>query len=266
LNIENLSKKTIVFLNAGDIVKGGRQDRTVRDDLILLPQSGRVPLASFCVEHGRWTGAAQFNASKVIVHPSVREQAAVEQRQDGVWTSVREATMAKAAAGGSAPVISPNSVGGVIASDAPTESYAKVYHESRLSRSADAFASELERRFRQAAAARKGGRLVGVVVAYGGEVAWSDGFASSELFEQYWPKLLKSYVIEALARPGTTERSTLDDARAFLDPLRGREQVESEPGVYRWRQVTAGTQVSIDLEALPSGLRLHTVRIRRTGM
>src|SRR5205809_396303 len=34
LSIENLSKSLTVFLNAGDIVKGGRQDRTVTDDLI----------------------------------------------------------------------------------------------------------------------------------------------------------------------------------------------------------------------------------------
>jgi hypothetical protein len=33
LSIDNQSKSTTVFLNAGDIVKGGRQDRTVRDDL-----------------------------------------------------------------------------------------------------------------------------------------------------------------------------------------------------------------------------------------
>src|SRR5215469_17654036 len=51
LSIENLSRKETVFLNAGDIVKGGRQDRTVRDDLVLPPDSGQVAFASFCVEH-----------------------------------------------------------------------------------------------------------------------------------------------------------------------------------------------------------------------
>ncbi len=61
LSIENPSK-TLVFLNAGDIVKGGRQDRTAKDDLILPPQSGKVALAAFCVEHGRWTGRANDNA------------------------------------------------------------------------------------------------------------------------------------------------------------------------------------------------------------
>ena len=106
---------------------------------------------------------------------------------------------------------------------------------------------------------------MGVVVAYGGEVAWSDAFASTDLFDRYWPKLLRSYVTEALARPGTTERAGLDEARAFLEPLRGREQVESEPGVYRLRQVTQGSRVEIDLQSLPTGIDLHLVNVRRTG-
>src|SRR5215475_15688268 len=55
LNIQNRSGDAIIFLNAGDIVKGGRQDRTIRDDIILETRSGQVPLPSFCVENGRWT-------------------------------------------------------------------------------------------------------------------------------------------------------------------------------------------------------------------
>src|ERR1700722_5290121 len=43
LSIENSSKNVTVFLNAGDIVKGGRQDRTIRDDVVLAPESGYVP-------------------------------------------------------------------------------------------------------------------------------------------------------------------------------------------------------------------------------
>jgi len=37
-----------------------------------------------------------------------------------------------------------------------------------------------------------------VIVAYGGEVAWSDIFASPDLFNAYWSKLLRSYAVEAL--------------------------------------------------------------------
>ena len=59
---------TGIFIQSGDIVKGGRQDRVVTVSFVLPPKSGKVPLASFCVEHGRWSGrgtedAARFSSS-----------------------------------------------------------------------------------------------------------------------------------------------------------------------------------------------------------
>ena len=54
LEIENLGKDE-VFVQAGDIVKGGQQDRTLMVSLLLPAQSGSVPIASFCVEEGRWS-------------------------------------------------------------------------------------------------------------------------------------------------------------------------------------------------------------------
>ena len=53
LAIENVSGEE-VFVQAGDIVKGGKQDRTLAVDIVLAPASGRVPVASVCVEQGRW--------------------------------------------------------------------------------------------------------------------------------------------------------------------------------------------------------------------
>ena len=53
LEIENAGDED-VFVNAGDIVKGGQQDRVVTASLILKAKSGRVPLSVFCVESGRW--------------------------------------------------------------------------------------------------------------------------------------------------------------------------------------------------------------------
>ncbi|MGO9785418.1 MAG: ARPP-1 family domain-containing protein [Stellaceae bacterium] len=42
-----------MFAQAGDIVKGGQQDRALTASLLLPPRSGRTRLAVFCVEHGR---------------------------------------------------------------------------------------------------------------------------------------------------------------------------------------------------------------------
>ena len=54
LKIENTGGEP-VFIQSGDIVKGGRQDRTLTTSLILPPHSGEISIASFCVEHGRWS-------------------------------------------------------------------------------------------------------------------------------------------------------------------------------------------------------------------
>src|SRR5439155_6711600 len=54
LEIENLGNDE-VFIQSGDIVKGGQQDRALMVSLVLPPKSGRVPIASFCVEQGRWS-------------------------------------------------------------------------------------------------------------------------------------------------------------------------------------------------------------------
>src|SRR5207245_4586206 len=55
LAIENLSPTEEVFVLAGDIVRGGRQDRIVAYDMVVPAKSGKMPIASFCVERGRWT-------------------------------------------------------------------------------------------------------------------------------------------------------------------------------------------------------------------
>ncbi|HTQ62529.1 MAG TPA: DUF6569 family protein [Candidatus Solibacter sp.] len=271
----NRGKRPLLLL-AGELVSGGKQDRIIGKDRIVPVGSEPLPLDVFCVEHGRWTGAsAQFGAAKTIVHPSVREQAAVAQDQEEVWDAVRSGTLAKAppppasagpADGYAAPRISPRAVENAIASAAPTQSYEKIYAQSRVGASVDDFVDELRRRFDRATLGLKGERVVGVVVAYGGEVAWSDIFASGDLFEKYWGKLLRSYAVEALARPGYRETAAINDAREFLRNLNGREIVESEPGVYRWREITEGRLSLIELESIePKAIMLHRLLLHRTS-
>src|SRR5262249_27762886 len=55
LAIENLSGNQDVYVDSGDVVKGGKQDRTLPYDAIVGTRSGRVPIDSFCVESGRWS-------------------------------------------------------------------------------------------------------------------------------------------------------------------------------------------------------------------
>jgi ARG/rhodanese/phosphatase superfamily protein len=274
----NRSKRPLLLL-AGELVSGGKQDRIIGKDRIVPVGSEPLPLDVFCVEHGRWTGASsQFMASKTIVHPSVREQAAVAQDQKEVWDAVRSGTLARAtprAPGGNAgarapeahaPHITMDTIQATIDGAAPTQAYAKIYEGGRVGASVDGFVEELKRRFDRTTSGLKGERVVGVVVAYGGDVAWSDIFASGELFEHYWSKLLRSYAVEAMARPGYREIAAVTDAREFLRNLNGREVVESEPGVYRWREITEGRLSLIELESIsPKAMTLHRLLLHRTS-
>jgi len=261
----NRSKRPLLLL-AGELVSGGKQDRVIGKDRIVPVGAPPLPLDVFCVEHGRWTGSSQFAAARTIVHPSVRESAAVDQAQTKVWDSVRNGTNSKAPAAAPRPQISSDNLQAAIAGNGRTEAYEKIYVSQAVGVSIDGFVEEVQRRFAQATSALKNERVVGVVVAYGGEVAWSDIFASGDLFEHYWRKLLRSYAVEALTRPTVRQAASRDNASEFLRRLNGRETQETEPGVYRWREIKEGQLAQIELDALqPKPMTLHRLLLHRTS-
>ncbi len=274
LVLMNRSKKPLLLL-AGELVSGGKQDRVIGKDRLVPAGSEPLPLDVFCVEHGRWSAGANFAEAKTIVHPSVREQAALKQDQGEVWSAVRGGTTRKAearadsdssmASAAAPPVLANSQISETVQVEAPTESYRKIYESKRVGSSVDEYVSELQKRFSRATSGVKDGQVVGVVVAYGGEVAWSDIFASNDLFQQYWNKLLRSYVVEALARPRYRQVASRSDAGEFLRQLNGRVKEETEPGVYRWREINEGRLSQIELDVLePKVMTLHRLLIHRT--
>ena len=268
LVLVNRSKRPLLLL-AGELVSGGKQDRIIGKDRIVPAGAPPLPLDVFCVEHGRWSSGASFVASKTIVHPSVREKAAVDQEQTQVWSAVRSgSTAAKPTAPmatAAAPRINADVLSSTIASSAPTESYDKIYTSLASGVSIDDFVEQLASRFARQTAHLRGERVIGVVVAYGGDVAWSDIFASGDLFDHYWTKLLRSYAVEALARPTLREVASRDDASSFLRRLNGHERRETDPNVYIWREITEGRLTQIELDALdPKQFTLHRLLLRRT--
>ncbi len=261
----NRSSRPLLLL-AGELVSGGKQDRVIGKDRIIPAGAPPLPLSVFCVEHGRWTGVSQFAAAKTIVHPSVRERAAVDQKQEEVWDAVRSGTTAKAAPAAPAARMSMHDIQGAIDTNGRTEAYEKIYQSRAVGVSIDEFVEEVRARFARATSGLKEERVVGVVVAYGGEVAWSDIFASGDLFDHYWNKLLRSYAVEALARPTYRAVASRDNASTFLRRLNGRETEETEPGVYRWREINEGPLAQIELDALqPKHMTLHRLLLHRTS-
>lgn len=87
LEIENTGDNP-VFVHAGDIVKGGQQDRVLTVTILVPPNSGRMAISSYCVERGRWSArggedVATFASSKAFM-PSLEAKRAMRLGQKEV--------------------------------------------------------------------------------------------------------------------------------------------------------------------------------------
>lgn len=191
LAIENVSADADVFIQSGDIVKGGQQDRVFSTDLILSPKSGRTSIEAFCVEQGRWSrrgneDARQFSASSnAIVSRDAKLAIKRSKNQGEVWQSVAKVQEKLARSFRmSAPV----------ASAASPTSLQLSLENKRVAESAHQFGAAL----RQAAAGQTAA-AIGYVFAVNGEIQGADIYASPALFAGLWPKQSEALAIEALS-------------------------------------------------------------------
>jgi len=234
LMLVNESSRPLILL-AGEVVSGGKQNRIIGADMVVPPKSDPVPLSVFCVEHGRWTpGGSAFGSAGVIAAPKIRTQAEANKSQQGVWDSVGGAAMALRAA------------------PSPTQSYVDVLNSPEVKRDLDQAATSIETDYeRELRDKLRGGGAVGAIVAINGELVWSDVFPSAELFGKYWPKLLRSYVMEAKEYPQWSKGvPSVKAAESFLFESRGHVTVEVEPEAYRRTQIAGNDYQVVALEAL----------------
>jgi hypothetical protein len=188
LEVENISKEFDVFIQSGDIVKGGKQDRVLGVSIIIPARSGRVVIDAFCVESGRWTkrgreDAGQFNSSNDrIVSKELKLAANAARSQQEVWNQVSEAQKKLS-----------KSVGGSVAAADSSSSLQLSLENSRVAASAEEYVKRL---IRMADGQRD---IIGFAFAVNGEINSADVYASNALFKKLWPKMLKAAAVEALA-------------------------------------------------------------------
>jgi hypothetical protein len=258
LVLVNNSKHPLILL-AGEVVTGGKQDRVVGKDRIVPAESDPVDLAVFCVEHGRWIeSSTKFDThASVMLQPSVRMKAMADQDQQKVWDEVgktRGVMASKAAAaapmagggGGSATEYSYS-----IQQLESTTSYAKARENKAVQKQVESITEPMQKSYESVIKQLRNQNAVGVVVAVKGHILWADMFASSALLAKYWPKLLESYATEALTMPGAREEISIKEAERFLQNWQARhEVVDSEPGLYRQRELIGDKFKAFELTSL----------------
>jgi len=262
----NNSKHPLILL-AGEVVTGGKQDRVVGKDRIVPAESDPVDLSVFCVEHGRWIeSSTKFDThASVMLQPSVRKKAMADQDQQKVWDEVGKSRTAMAAAittksspnSAATPVPGQATESLTVASAADvvelngTSSYAKARENKAVQKQIESITESIGKSYESVIKQLRNQNAVGVVVAVKGHIVWADMFASSALLAKYWPKLLESYATEALTMPGAREEISIKEAERFLQNWQARhEVVDSEPGLYRQRELIGDKFKAFELTSL----------------
>jgi hypothetical protein len=234
LQVENTGGEEI-FIQAGDIVKGGQQDRVLSVSLMLKPHSGPLKIASFCVEQGRWSArggedVAKFSsanaslpsrAAKIEMAGTALPQidgadaATVGQRQREIWKSVTE-IQGKLTSNLGAPVAAPPS----------RTSLQLALENGGLERAQAEYVKALQ------PLGEKEADIVGYVFAVNGKINSADIYPSNGLFRKMWPKLLRASATEALGeRNGSAEPAPpVAAASSFLASPSDARSVEKSAG------------------------------------
>jgi len=203
------SSDNYIFIHSGDIVKGGKQDRTISDDMLIPPRAKNMPLESFCVESGRWQKrgtekADQFSSNSAMLSSrKLKIAARHDKNQSAVWSNVAEQQ------------------------NKLNENISKMNGENidvRSNRSATSLQLTLENKelekimkefidkFNALPVDKK--NTVGFAYAVNGEVYGIDIYYNHALFSELWNKLLNSAIVEAISdmdkqEPG--ERADVED-------------------------------------------------------
>jgi hypothetical protein len=266
LQIENTGSEQ-VFIQAGDIVKGGKQDRVLTVSFLLPANSGRLPIASFCVEQGRWSARGKEDQAKfssageampsrsallamaapppakespqagAVVNPAggnsaaaarvAREVDEVAKKQREVWDSVA-VTQKKLSQGLNAPVASPQSA----------SSLQLALENEKLKEARTAYITALQ------PAGETGTDIVGYVVAINGKMSAANLYPSNALFRKMWSKQLAAVVTEAIGEnPASAPAAVPSPAPASAAAT--EFLAEAEKGKTYERAVAAGARQEV---------------------
>jgi hypothetical protein len=187
LAIRNLSNQD-VYVQAGDIVRGGEQDRMISIDFIVPPRSGRMPIEAFCVESGRWNrrgneDPSSFSSSENLASSNGLKLAAKsEKSQDAVWKNV-SAVQEKLN----------NNTTVEVRSSVSASSLELSVENAKVKETTAPYINALS------GILRNKPDVIGYVFAINGKVYSADIYASRALFAKLWPKLIKATAVESLA-------------------------------------------------------------------
>jgi hypothetical protein len=217
IRMDNRSRNENVFIMAGEVVSGGKQTRTVRQDVILAPGQ-RVEIPVFCVEARRWEGKPDFKAGAVLVPQSIQREMRAGADQAKVWSEVARSNAA-------------------LGAESPTGDVSAGYLAAPVQRDLDAV--------RRCIVPETPRDSVGFVFVdrWAGRGLGAEFFGRSDLAQALLPKLIDAYAVDlVVASKGDRSYAPPDEGAAW-DFVRDVQRAGS------WRASTPGSGAGIGLRA-----------------
>lgn len=223
-----------IYLMAGEILTGCKQDRLVGEDLLLGPKR-EVVLPVYCSERGRWTSVSkEFMSFDAAVVPELRAMIQSKASQGAIWRNIGRQHA-------------------YLSVEAPTGALQEVYKDEKSKRAMEGYIANFER------VPQLEKDTIGVAVGIGDEVVSIDIFANHQLFSELWPKLLRSYAMGAIQTKVETSDVTREKAKELLNKIYrasyerrpaldlGEEIQMSSPEITSYALVYRGSVVHLSL-------------------
>lgn len=195
LKIKNAGDE-VVFIQSGDIVKGGKQDRTLQHDMILNSKSGFESISSFCVEQARWQKRGQeaddhFSKSDFYLSSARLRMAAKSGSQGAVWSEVGK-LQHRSAMNAGVPISD-------IQDQMSTTSLQLTLENKKIQECTGQYVTDLNQ------ALTEKPYVIGCAFAINGQMNSIDIYASTMLFRKMSAKLLQAAAVEAFSEQRQAE-------------------------------------------------------------
>lgn len=207
-----------VFIHSGDIVKGGKQDRTISYDVIIPPHAENIALESFCVEQGRWRKRGNealesfSSTSKMLSSRELKLSAKYDKNQHKVWENVAKQTSELSR------TVSDKMGNEVDISNSNSQSSLQLALENK-----DLSKLEKEMKAHFSGLLASNPHALGFAYAINGEVYGVDMYNNRALFQELWPRLLGSAIVEAISQVKPDSEKTYlakkEEVHAFMDAV-----------------------------------------------
>jgi hypothetical protein len=218
LSVHNRSPKRPLFIQLGELLKGGLQDRTIATDLVLDPGEQYDGLSVYCVEQARWSKRQAEDHKKFVSTQDFVAtkplRSSLERREDqkAVWAAVASAEhkMARQTPGYLGSTVSPSSL--------------------QLSLEDAALQKNIRQWFQAISGqVRLDTKTVGVAITINNRLEKIEWYGHARLFRRLWAGLLRAVILEALLERKRPGKPRLFDEQRFVDLLGRLETAKPQP-------------------------------------